>query len=90
MAFPDIVGNFRRHYLGPRAKTQDEVNAQFRGEPYEIAERYTVVTKLLFLSFFYAVLFPAGFFVCSVALFLCYFTDKVSDYEYAQILFCID
>eukprot|EP00814_Leptocylindrus_danicus_P000784 CAMPEP_0116013916 /NCGR_PEP_ID=MMETSP0321-20121206/5992_1 /TAXON_ID=163516 /ORGANISM="Leptocylindrus danicus var. danicus, Strain B650" /LENGTH=992 /DNA_ID=CAMNT_0003483519 /DNA_START=31 /DNA_END=3010 /DNA_ORIENTATION=+ len=72
----DISGFFKKHVLAPRQSNQDDCNACFRGAPWELAERYTTVTKLLFLCFFYAVLFPLGYFVCSAALFLTYYVDK--------------
>jgi hypothetical protein len=38
----DMEGNFRKHFLAPRAKTQQEMNAYFRGSRFWLAERYTV------------------------------------------------
>lgn len=76
IALVDVVGFFKKHYMAPRAMTQKEVNSNFRGTKYELAERYATVTKLLFLAFFYAALYPMGYFVCSAALFISYFTDK--------------
>ena len=60
MSILDIAGTFAKHYSAPRALTQEAVNSKFLGTPWEIAERYTTVTKLLFLCFFYAALYPAG------------------------------
>lgn len=76
-ALTDVIGNFKRHYLAPREKSQDAVNAHFRGNQWDVAERYTVVTKQLFMCLCFSVLFPAGCLLCSAALFLTYFTDKV-------------
>lgn len=77
-ALTDVIGNFKRHYLAPREKSQDAVNAHFRGNQWDVAERYTVVTKQLFMCLCFSVLFPAGCLLCSAALFLTYFTDKFS------------
>lgn len=38
----DIVGNFKKHVLAPRAKTQEEMNLSFQGTFYNLGERYTV------------------------------------------------
>jgi len=72
----DFGGHFNRHFIAPRAKTQGEVNACFGGAEYELAERYTTVTKLVFLCFFFSTLYPVGFFVCAIALTITYFVDK--------------
>lgn len=37
----DIVGNIKRHFLAPRAATQDSMNLNFSGTDFELAERYT-------------------------------------------------
>ena len=35
----DPAGHFARHFLAPRAKTQDAMNLSFQGEVVELAER---------------------------------------------------
>jgi hypothetical protein len=42
----DIYGHIQRHYLAPRATTQDAMNILFKGTEYELAERYTDMTKV--------------------------------------------
>mmetsp|Transcript_2051 Transcript_2051/g.3256 ORF Transcript_2051/g.3256 Transcript_2051/m.3256 type:complete len:974 (-) Transcript_2051:276-3197(-) len=76
IALVDIVGFFMKHYMAPRALSQEELNNNFRGTKYELAERYATVTKLLFLAFFYASIFPVGYFICSASLIIAYYTDK--------------
>ena len=76
LAMLDIGGTIAKHCTAPRATNQEELNSSFLGTPWEIAERYTTVTKLLFLCFFYAALFPTGYFICSGALVVTYLTDK--------------
>ena len=34
------VGHFKRHFAAPRAANQDEMNLQFQGTEFELAERY--------------------------------------------------
>jgi len=45
MQLADPVGHFNRHILAPRAATQDAMNLKFSGQPFELAERYTDMTK---------------------------------------------
>jgi hypothetical protein len=52
------------------------VNLWFKSAPYSIGERYTEVTKVLFLTFFYCTLFPLGFFFAAAILFIYYWMDK--------------
>jgi hypothetical protein len=52
------------------------MNILFRGSPYELAERYTDMTKILFLCLFYSSIFPISFFLCAISLTLKYFVDR--------------
>lgn len=72
----DSWGNIQRHFFGPRAPDQQRMNLNFRGGHVDLAERYTEMTKILFLCFFYSALFPAGFFMAAVTLSIQYCTDK--------------
>jgi len=72
----DIAGNLKRHYFAPRAKDQRRMNLLFSTAPYSIGERYTDVTKLLFLTCFYATLFPSAWFFSAAILFVYYWVDK--------------
>jgi len=46
----DIDGNFRKHFLAPRATDQEEMNSCFVGNEFELAERYTVRIRKLELA----------------------------------------
>jgi hypothetical protein len=72
----DIGGFVKRFVLAPRAPDQVTMNSFFHGAKVNLGEKYTNVTKTIFLVFFYAAIFPAGFFYGAVALFLTYLTDK--------------
>jgi hypothetical protein len=74
----DVMGHVQRHFLAPRAKTQDAMNLSMQGQPFELAERYTNMTKILFLAMWYCAIYPAAFFMCSFALFINYFVDRFS------------
>eukprot|EP00548_Thalassiothrix_antarctica_P005206 CAMPEP_0194140552 /NCGR_PEP_ID=MMETSP0152-20130528/10088_1 /TAXON_ID=1049557 /ORGANISM="Thalassiothrix antarctica, Strain L6-D1" /LENGTH=957 /DNA_ID=CAMNT_0038838841 /DNA_START=36 /DNA_END=2912 /DNA_ORIENTATION=+ len=72
----DIWGQIQRHYLGPRASTQEQMNLRFTGADFSLALRYKEITKILFLTFFYSTTFPGGFFFAAISLFTNYFVDK--------------
>lgn len=48
----------------------------FRGTPYNLAEKYTDMTKIVFLSYYYSVLSPLVLFMGAIALFIRYYADK--------------
>jgi hypothetical protein len=72
----DIPSNFNRHFLAPRARSQDRMNLLMSGTEYSIAERYTNVSKTLFLTFYYSAIYPSAFFLCALTLFVNFFVDK--------------
>lgn len=74
----DPVSNFKRHFLAPRAKSQERMNLLMSGTEYTIAERYTNMVKTLFLTFYYCAIYPSIFFVCAFTLFINFFVDKFS------------
>mmetsp|Transcript_27370 Transcript_27370/g.65782 ORF Transcript_27370/g.65782 Transcript_27370/m.65782 type:complete len:1071 (-) Transcript_27370:1369-4581(-) len=76
--FADPMGFFERHYLAPRASSQEEMNSHMRGEEWHLAERYTNMTKILFLTLWYCSIYPFGFFLCALALFINYFAERFS------------
>lgn len=74
----DPFGHLQRHFLAPRAHTQDAMNINMQGQEVELAERYTNMTKILFLALWYSAIFPGALFLCSFALFVNYFVDRCS------------
>eukprot|EP00547_Thalassionema_nitzschioides_P018175 CAMPEP_0194240440 /NCGR_PEP_ID=MMETSP0158-20130606/6609_1 /TAXON_ID=33649 /ORGANISM="Thalassionema nitzschioides, Strain L26-B" /LENGTH=936 /DNA_ID=CAMNT_0038975135 /DNA_START=42 /DNA_END=2852 /DNA_ORIENTATION=+ len=72
----DISGNLKRHLLGPRVKNRLLLFRLFRGTDYELSERYTNMTNVLFLTFYYGTIFPVGYFFCAATLVVHYWTDK--------------
>lgn len=74
----DIGGNINRHIFAPRAKTQEDINQCMSGSVVELAERYTSMTKILFLALWYSSIYPAGLFLCSFALLVIFYTDRFS------------
>ncbi|KAL7539204.1 hypothetical protein ACHAXR_009091 [Thalassiosira sp. AJA248-18] len=74
----DPVSNFKRHFLAPRAGSQERMNLLMGGTEYTIAERYTNMTKTLFLTFYYCAIYPSVFFLCALTLFVNFYVDKFS------------
>jgi hypothetical protein len=75
MRLLDISSNIKKHILAPRAHTQEEMNLWFQGTRFNLGERYTDLTKVLFVCFFYSALMPTVFFFGSAILFLQYFVS---------------
>lgn len=55
-----------------------QCNTYFFGTPWYAAERYTDLTKTLFLSLFYSCLIPSGLFLTAFGYAYCYTVDKYS------------
>ena len=72
----DLFGNFKKHILAPRARNQEMMNLSFQGTRYNLGERYTDLTKVLFVCFYYAALYPAVFFFGTAILIVQYYADK--------------
>jgi hypothetical protein len=54
------------------------MNLKMQGAVFELAERYTNMTKILFLALWYCAIYPGALFLCSFALFINYFSDRFS------------
>ena len=68
--------NKSRHFLGPRVSNRLKLTGLFQGTEYELSERYTNMTNVLFLTFYYATIFPAGYYFCALILAVHYWVDK--------------
>jgi hypothetical protein len=72
----DIMGNIRKHILAPRATDQEEMNSCFGGGKFELAERYSDATKVVFVSLFYSAILPQSLFLGSIALVAHFWSGK--------------
>jgi hypothetical protein len=50
----DLWSNIQKHVFAPRSRTQEIMNSFFQGTDFQLAERYTDMTKVLFVCFFYS------------------------------------
>jgi len=57
-------------------ESQIEMNALFKGTPWNLAERYTDMIKTLFVGLFYSTILPSSLIVTAVAMVITYWVDK--------------
>jgi len=72
----DVLSFLERHILAPRAKTEEQMLACFRGGWYSLSERFTDLTKVLLLCIFYSPFYPFIYFLGAATLFFQYWMDK--------------
>jgi len=72
----DPVNRLKMRFWAGKASSQEKMNSYFTGTGWFLAERYTDMTKTIFVSLFYNALFPAGLFVTCLAFFVSYWVDK--------------
>lgn len=76
LRYIDITSFLDRHFFAPRAKTEEQMLACFRGGWYNMAERFTDLTKVLLLCIFFSPFYPFIYFLGAATLFLQYWMDK--------------
>ncbi|KAJ0393765.1 hypothetical protein P43SY_004207 [Pythium insidiosum] len=62
--------------LGPFAKTQKKLNLYYSGMYWQLAERYTEITKTVGIALFFNPLLPTGLLVTALSLVVNYWVDK--------------
>ena len=73
----DIPGLLDRHINGPLfAKTQTELNSFFAGSPWMLAERYSNVGKILFVSLLYSFITPIALYLAALAFIFIFIVDN--------------
>ena len=77
LSFFDLFGIFKRYVISYlSSETQHDLNLQWRGSDWSLAERYTNFAKISVLALFYALLSPLGVFIGAVALFIVFIIDR--------------
>ena len=76
LRFMDLGSRYSHNFAAKKASTQEKMNSMFQGTPWFLAERYTDMTKTLFVSTFFGVLLPSGYLVSMLAFLCCYWVDK--------------
>ncbi len=72
----DVYNIAMRYGLGKMAPDQPSLNVLFGGTYWRLAERYTDISKTLFLCLFYASIVPSGYAIVAVCFLITYITDK--------------
>jgi len=72
----DFGGVLNKFFLAPFAKNQAVINNYFQGTAWSVAERYTDITKTMFLAFFYAAIFPTSYIFCLASLIFNFLVDR--------------
>ncbi len=72
----DIVGNISKHYYAPRATVKEQLFLCFTGTYYNLADKYTDMTKIVFVCYYYCSLNPNLLFIGAFALLVRYYSDK--------------
>lgn len=77
MGLSDWYGLFLRHqYSKMVSDTQEEMNSFWVGSYWSIAEKYTGIAKVLFVSLFYALLTPISLLIATVAFVAIFLIDN--------------
>jgi hypothetical protein len=73
----DLGNVFRRQVLIRfQVETQEEYNLKYSGSEWSLAEKYTAIAKVLFVSLYYAILVPFSLLLASCAFLLMFFVDR--------------
>lgn len=73
----DLYGITMRNIIAPFISiTQEELNSRWLGTYWILAERYTAISKILFISLFYALLYPAGLLISTAAFLFTFCVDR--------------
>lgn len=73
----DFAGLFQRHVTGPLfSETQGELNSNWMGTPWSLAERYTGISRILFVSLYYTLLSPISLIIATVAFLIVFLVDR--------------
>jgi hypothetical protein len=77
ISLTDVVGLLQRHIVAPvGSSTQGQMNRMWTGSDWQLAERYTVIAKMLFVSLFYTLLSPCALFIATAAFLFMFFVDR--------------
>ncbi|KAJ1451729.1 hypothetical protein M885DRAFT_529166 [Pelagophyceae sp. CCMP2097] len=72
----DVYDLFMRYVVSPRAPSQRIMNLHWRGAEWNLADRYTDVSKTIFVGLFYAAALPVGLFATAGAIVTTFLVDR--------------
>jgi hypothetical protein len=73
----DPMGVLNRWIIGPAlATSQSELNTYWEGSAFMLADRYTEISKVIFISFFYSLLTPMALFIAVLSCVFMFAVDR--------------
>lgn len=73
----DIGNVIRRNYFAYyQSDTQQELNLKWSASEWSLADKYTGISKVLFVSLYYAILVPYSLYLAMIAFLLMFFIDR--------------
>lgn len=77
VSFMDLGGIIRRNVTAfVKAETQSELHEFWRGSSWSLADKYTAIAKIVFVSLYYALLTPFALTFAAIAFALTFFVDR--------------
>jgi hypothetical protein len=76
--FLNLWDTFQKYSAAKIFHTQSELNANWQGAQWTLAERYSDCLKTVYTGLFYAVPLPSGLFIVAIAMLTTYSVDKYS------------
>jgi hypothetical protein len=70
------AGNFAYFYGTTTAKSQEDLEAMFKGSAWMLSERFSDMTKTIYVTLFFSALMPVAYLLCAIAMFNTYWVDK--------------
>eukprot|EP01038_Epipyxis_sp_PR26KG_P016436 gene16436-22409_t len=73
----DLTGSFTRHVYAPLfTSTQEKMNSLWSGSDWSLAERYTSVSKIIFITLIYALITPISLLISVLAFIVVFVVDR--------------
>lgn len=72
----NIGGNIKYFYGTANAKTQESLESMFKGTSWMLAERFSDMSKTIYVTLFFAALAPIAYLLCAIAMVANYCVDK--------------
>jgi hypothetical protein len=73
----DPMGVFYRWIVGPAVSTsQSQLNKYWEGSAFMLADRYTEISKVIFISFFYSLLTPVALYIAVLSCLAMFAIDR--------------
>lgn len=76
-SFLDLYNLTKKYIFAPIfSKSQRDYNGYWKGSEWDLAERYSSLSKVIFVTLFYSLLIPLSYFVCAGTLMFAFYFDR--------------